>query len=124
MIKIKHFLDDVEADDGQRIWVEPIKLTKDLQEWCKVGHMLTHLAPCQTLWDWYGTHPDGYEYFRGRYHDELRHGPYRAALQQLACAARRENFTLLHESEDPERNTAAALHEFLNELEAYCPPDL
>jgi hypothetical protein len=33
MIKVKHFLLKVESDDGQRLWVEPFGLTKDLREW-------------------------------------------------------------------------------------------
>jgi hypothetical protein len=33
----------------------------------------------------------------------------------------RENVTLLHQGDDCEHNTATALHEFLSELEAYCP---
>ena len=53
MIRIKHVMDAVEKDDGQRIWVEPIGLTKDLREWCKVAHVLTHLGPPKALWDWF-----------------------------------------------------------------------
>ena len=30
MIKVKHFMDEVESDDGKRMWVEPIGLTRDL----------------------------------------------------------------------------------------------
>ena len=36
MIKVKHLLEAVEESDGQRLWVEPIGLTKDLREWCQV----------------------------------------------------------------------------------------
>ena len=53
----------------------------------------------------------------------LARGPYRDALQQLACIGRKETFTFLHQGEDPQRNTATALYEFLTELEAYCPRD-
>jgi uncharacterized protein YeaO (DUF488 family) len=113
MIKIKHFLDDIEPDDGQRIWVEPIPLTRDLREWCKVSHVLPHLGPPRELWNWFDEHPDGYE----------RHGPYRAVLQQLVCAARKDGLTLLHQGDSPEHNSAVALYEFLSELEAYCPPE-
>ena len=61
--------------------------------------------------------------FRGRYHEWLRKSPYRPALQQLACAAVKENITLLHQSDDAEHNSATALYEFLTELEAYCRPE-
>ncbi len=45
MITIKHFMDTVEKEDGNRIWVEPIGLTLDLKKWCKVNHTLCHVAP-------------------------------------------------------------------------------
>lgn len=32
-------LDRIEPDDGMRMWVEPIGLTKDLQQWCRVDHV-------------------------------------------------------------------------------------
>jgi uncharacterized protein YeaO (DUF488 family) len=123
MIIIKHFLDQIEPDDGSRIWVEPIGLTKDLTEWCEVDHTLCHVAPPRDLWDWFANHPDGYTYFREKYHDWLSNSPYLASLKELAWAAMRENVTLLHQSEDTEHNSAMALYEFLSELEAYCPPE-
>jgi uncharacterized protein YeaO (DUF488 family) len=121
MIKVKHFLEAVEPGDGQRMWTEPMGLTKDLREWCRVDHILCHLGPARELWEWFIEHPDGYEYFRGAYHEQLSKGPYRNALQQLVCAARKEDFTLVYQGDDPQHNTGTALYEFLSELEAYCP---
>lgn len=123
MIKIKHLMDAVEPDDGLRLWIEPIGLTKDLREWCKVNHVLTHLGPPRGLWDWFEEHPDGYGYFRATYHDWLARSRYKPALQDMACAAGKESFTLVHQGEDPEHNTATALYEFLSELSSYCPKD-
>ena len=123
MIKVKHVMDAREADDGDRLWVEPIGLTKDLAEWCNVDHILPHLGPPVKLWEWFDEHADGYEFFRGCYHDSLTRGPYMVALQQLACVGARENFTLLHAGDDPSHNCAVALYEFLSALEAYCPPE-
>ena len=54
MIKIKHLLETVEPDDGKRIWVESIGLTRDLQEWCSVTHLLSNLGPPMTIWRWCG----------------------------------------------------------------------
>jgi uncharacterized protein YeaO (DUF488 family) len=76
------------------------------------------------LWDWFQSHQQGYEFFRARYHEWLAQSSYKPALQQLACAAVRENITLLYEGEDPQHNSATALYEFLSELGAYCPPEL
>jgi uncharacterized protein YeaO (DUF488 family) len=123
VVKVKHFLEDSEPDDGQRVWVESIGLTLDLREWCKVDHVLSHLGPPLQLWKWFESHPNAWEYFRGRYHEALSKGPYRETLRDLATAARSQNFTLLHQGDDPGHNTAVALHEFLQELEAYAPPE-
>lgn len=121
MIRVKHFLDGVEVDDGHRLWIEPIGLTRDLQELCEVHHVLSHLGPPMKLWLWFEKHPEGYEYFRGKYHAHLAAGPYRDALQELAAAAAKEEFTLLHQGDDASKNSAAALYEFITELQAYTP---
>ena len=123
MIIVKHLLDAVEVGDGQRMWVESIGLTKDLREWYKVDHVLTHLGPPKPVWQVLDSHPDAYDFFRARYHEFLAKSQYKPALQALANAGLRENFTLLHQSDDPEHNSATALREFLAELEAYSPKD-
>jgi uncharacterized protein YeaO (DUF488 family) len=123
MIKVKHFCDAVEHDDGQRIWVEPINCCKDLRELCAIDHVLTHLGPPIELWEWFDQHGDGYDFFRGQYHERLAKSEFRPALQRLAAAARSENFTLVHQGDDPVHNSGTALYEFLVELQAYCPPE-
>jgi uncharacterized protein YeaO (DUF488 family) len=122
MIKIKHFLDRIEEDDGQRIWVESHGLTLDLREWCAVDHVLPHLGPSAKLYDWFGKHPDAYDYFAEKYHRALDKSPYRGALADLARAATEENFTLLFDGEDPAHNTATAMYEYLTELQ-FSPPE-
>jgi uncharacterized protein YeaO (DUF488 family) len=123
MIKVKHFMDAVEPDDGARIWVEPFGLTADLCQMCEVEHVFSHLGPPPALWRWLEDHPMGYEYFRARYHGYLTDSPLVPALQEIANTAAHENVTLLHQGSDAEWNTAMALYEFLSELSAYCPPN-
>lgn len=124
MIKVKHLMDSVEPDDGQRIWVEPIGLTQDMREWCSVNEVLPQVGPPIALWRLLESKPeDAWEYFRGRYHEHLAAGKLKPALQALAQAGLRENFTLLHQGLDPDHNTAAALREFIVELEAYLKPE-
>lgn len=123
MIKAKHVLDRIESDDGPRLWIEPTGLTKDLQGWRCVDQVLPHLGPPRDLWEWFGAHPGEYEVFRGQYHEWLANSPYRPALQRLACECLAANFTLLHAGDDAAHNCATALHEFISELEAYCPPE-
>jgi uncharacterized protein YeaO (DUF488 family) len=121
MIKVKHICDAVEEDDGLRMWIEPIGLVKDMQAWCKVNHVMPHLGPPKHAWDVFSEHPEAYEEFRGQYHECLSRSHYRPALQKLACAGMKENFTLVHSGDDPDHNSATALREFISELEAYCP---
>ena len=124
MIHVKNLFEAADPEDGQRVWVEPIGLTLDLREWCSIDHLLSHLGPPMALWRWFEDHPQGYDYFRAKYHEVLNSGPHREAMLQLVAAARRSNFTLIHQSEDMEHNTATALFEFLSELEAYAPPEV
>lgn len=119
MINIKHFMDAKDQTDGDRLWIEPINLTKDLQEWCAVDHLLPHIGPPMELWEWFEEHPDGYEFFRGKYHEHLTKTGVRKALWQLAQAGRETNFTLLHQGDDSEHNTATALYEYLSELSVH-----
>jgi uncharacterized protein YeaO (DUF488 family) len=123
MIKIKHLLETVQENDGERMWIEPIGLTLDLRECCSVDHVLTNLGPPIALWRWFQEHPEGYEYFRGKYHEYLSQTRRRKVLMHLAAAALSADFTLLHQGDDPNRNSATALYEFLSELQAYCPPE-
>jgi uncharacterized protein YeaO (DUF488 family) len=123
MIKIKHLFEAAEKDDGERIWVESINLTKDLREWCAVSHVLTNLGPPRDVWERFQEHPDGYEHFRGRYHEYLADPKRRRMLMAFALAGLNETFTLLHQGDDPEHNSATALYEFLSELQAYKQPE-
>ena len=121
MIKVKHMFDRVEADDGARVWVEPVGLTKDLQEWCAVNWVLPHLGPPPEVWNWFERHPDGYEYFRALYHAWLDRSPLKAALQQLAVYSMNVNCTLIHAGDDLVHNSASALAEFVIGLAACSP---
>ena len=121
-IQVKHFHDDVEVTDGQRLWIEPIGLTQDLCEWCCVHGVLTTLGPPRDLWEWFEEQPhaDAYDDFLQRYHEHLACGPHSDMLMELARRATRAPLTLLHQGDDPRHNTAAALYEFLARLQAHC----
>ena len=123
MILVKHLLEPTAPDDGRRLSVEPFGLTADLVEWCDVDDVVPQLGPTRELFDWFEAHPDGYDFFRAKYHDALAAGPFRDDLIDLVASARTENFTLLHQGDDPAHNTATALYEFISELEAYVPPE-
>jgi uncharacterized protein YeaO (DUF488 family) len=124
MIKCKHLMDVIEPDDGPRVWVEPLGLTRDLRAWCRVSNVLPGLGPPRDLWDWFESHPLAYEMFRGCYHQHLDDSGLRPDLWRLAKVALTNNVTLLHQADDPAHNTATALHDYLSELSAYCTPDV
>lgn len=119
MLRVKHFMDRVETDDGHRLWIETIGLTRDLQQMCDVHHVLSHLGPPSKLWLWYEQHPEGFEHFRSKYLQHLASGAYREALVELGAAAQRENFTLLHQYDDPLRNAATVLAEFISQVQPH-----
>jgi uncharacterized protein YeaO (DUF488 family) len=120
MIKVKNLFDPVESDDGVRLFVEPTGLTRDLIEWCGVHHVLGTVAPPQKLASFLEQEPaDRYDAFRGQYHDWLSESKFMPALDELARAARDENYTFLHTGDDPNHNVASALAEFLAERQGW-----
>jgi uncharacterized protein YeaO (DUF488 family) len=116
MISVKNIFDTVGPHDGLRIWIEPVRLARNLAEWCEVDFLLPEIAPPKALWDWFELHPSHYEIFRQRYQDCLSDSSLAPVLEQLALSGIECNVTLLHEGDDPHRNTATALHEFLAAL--------
>ena len=116
-------MDAVEGDDHERLWIEPLKLTRDLRQWCCVTGVLPQISPPRDIWEWFQENPDGYEFFLAVYHEHLSHSPHLTGLRQLACLSERVNITLLHQGDDPQQNTATALYEFLNELRVYGMPE-
>lgn len=123
MVKVKHLMDRIEIGDGERVWVEPVGLAKDLRAWCAVDHVGTEFAPPLEFWERFEEHPEKYDEFRSAYHRGLAQHPDGARLLALAVFGSASNLTLLHQGEDRERNTAAALSEFLRSLVANCPPE-
>ena len=119
MIKVKSLFDKVEADDGVRLFVEPVGLTRDLMEWCAVHHVLSNVAPPRKLAQFLDGRPERYDTFRGQYHEWLQGSKFVPALNELAGAAKNENYTLLHTGDDTERNVATALAEYLTERQGW-----
>ena len=121
MFRIKHLMDRIEAEDGLRVWVEPIGITRDLREWCSVHKVFSHLGPPVGLWEWFDEHPDGYGYFRSTYHEWLGAERNQQAIQEIIGLARGQGMTLLHQGIDPAQNTATALYEYLSVLSRQFP---
>lgn len=120
MIKIKNMFDPVEPSDGPRLWVGHVNVTRDLAEWCRIDLWFREGAPSPELAEWFAEHPDGWEYFRGRHHEQLTASTASEALRRLSQRGMREDFTLVHADPNPRENAAVSLYEFLAELQAYC----
>ncbi len=118
MLKCKHLMDSVENDDGLRLWIEPVGLTKDLREWCGVNRLLPELAPPVELAAWFDRHPDGYDCFRRQYRGWLRQPKHQMLLDALARAMPHQNITLLHQGSHPSQNAAMTLMEIVTEQRA------
>ena len=122
MIQVKHFMDACAREDGPRLWVEPIGLTRDLLEWCEVDLLLREFAPPRILWEWFDERPGlgRYQVFRRGYRAYLLQGPHRTSLADMAHLALEGDLTLLHQGKDGTYNTATALREVMEEL-SVCP---
>lgn len=114
MIKVKSIFDPVEADDGVRIWVEPIGLTRDLRQWCDVDYVLPQLGPPLRVWNDLREHPDHYGYFAAKYRAFLSQTACRATIAQLATLAGSRQVTLLHDGIESKHNSAAVLFDFIS----------
>ena len=122
MLSVKYLFEKVEPTDGLRVWVEPVGLAKNLAEWCRVDFLLPEVAPPKALCEWFEEHPKQYGIFRRRYHEVLQDSTRAPVLDQLLYSGSECNVTLLHQGDDPVRNTAAALLEFLGARIHSSPP--
>jgi uncharacterized protein YeaO (DUF488 family) len=118
MIYVKHFMDSVSPGEGPRLWVEPLGLTLDLLEWCRIDLLMRDFAPNRILWEWYYERPGTgrYQVFSQAYRKWLLEGPCRASLQALAQLARNGDITLLHQCTDSTRNSGTVLRDAMEEL--------
>jgi uncharacterized protein YeaO (DUF488 family) len=119
MFAIKHIMDPVSAAEGPRVWVEPVGLTRDLREWCRVEVLATELAPPAMLWEWYDASPGArrYELFRAAYRTWLLSRVHPDNLLALAgLTTKGRPITLLHQCADGSRNTASALRDVIEEV--------
>jgi uncharacterized protein YeaO (DUF488 family) len=118
MILVKHLFDEPAPEDGERIWIEPIGLTRDLIEWCQIAHVMTNLAPSKETAAWFQEHPAGFDFFEAEYLEELCSSPSIISMRGLAAASTTKSFTLVHHGDHPVENSATVLATFLLDLAA------
>jgi uncharacterized protein YeaO (DUF488 family) len=121
MVRVKRAYEEPERGDGYRVLVDrlwPRGLTKAslrLDLWAK------DLAPSTELRRWFGHDPARFHEFARRYHGELRAGPARALLADLARRAAQGTVTLVHAARDREHNGAVVLRDLLEDRPARDP---
>jgi uncharacterized protein YeaO (DUF488 family) len=114
MIKIKRAYEPFKKQDGYRVlidrlWPRGIKKSDlPLDEWIK------DLAPSTELRKNFGHEPSKWVSFRKEYKSELRAGPAREKLLDLAKRASRGTVTLVYSAKDTEHNDAVVLKDLLD----------
>lgn len=113
-IRLKRAYEAPAKSDGKRILVErlwPRGMRKDalkLDEWAK------EISPSPALRKWYGHEPDKWPEFKKRYRAELKAKKQQIALLRALCV--QGPVTFVYAAKDEERNSAAVLKGFLEEV--------
>lgn len=112
MIKCKSIYAKPGPDDGvrvfvDRLWPEGISTRAAAVDW-----WVRELAPSYELWR-YAYDPDMWERYREGYRRELVLKDKQAYLDQLRQRAGDQVLTLLYGTDDPKRNNATILREYL-----------
>lgn len=113
MIKLKRAYQGPSRRDGLRILVErlwPRGLRKDQ---AGIDLWLKDLAPSTELRKWFNHDPEKWDEFRKRYWSELDRN--RDLMQLLKHRTTEGTVTFVYAASDEERNSAAALKQFLEE---------
>jgi uncharacterized protein YeaO (DUF488 family) len=121
MVRIKRAYDEPARGDGYRVLVDRLwprgiaKAALRLDLWAK------DVAPSPELRRWFAHDPARFRAFARRYLAELRTGPGRAVLDDLARRAARGTVTLVYGARDQEHNGAVVLREALEERRGVAP---
>jgi uncharacterized protein YeaO (DUF488 family) len=111
MLRLKRAYEPAATGDGLRILVERLWPRGVTKKKAAIDLWLKALAPSTKLRQWYGHDPVKWPEFRKRYWTELKgQGDLLALLRSVAEA---KTVTFVYAASDEERNSAAALKEYL-----------
>jgi len=111
MIKLKRAYEAASKEDGLRLLVERLWPRGVSKAKAKIDLWLKDFAPSTELRQWYGHDPARWPLFRQRYWAELKSlGDVPMLLRYIAEA---NTVTFVYAAHDEERNSAAALKDFL-----------
>jgi uncharacterized protein YeaO (DUF488 family) len=111
MIRLKRAYEAASKDDGLRILVERLWPRGVSRQQARIDLWLKDLAPSTELRQWYGHDPARWPQFRKRYRAELKAKGDLPLLLKLVAEDR--TVTFVYAAADEQRNSAAALKEFL-----------
>ena len=114
-VKIKRIYDPVSKADGVRILVDRLWPRGVSKNKAKVDRWLRDIAPSAELRRWFGHEPDKWDEFRRRYFAELDDNELLVADIQDAAAT--GVVTLLFSARDVRFNNAAALRDYLIDIQ-------
>ncbi len=111
MIRLKRAYEPASKEDGLRILVERLWPRGVSKQKARIDLWLKDVAPSTELRTWYGHKPDRWPQFCKRYWTELKDRG--DLLDLLKYVARERPVTFVYAAHDEERNSAAALKEYL-----------
>ncbi len=114
MVKVKRAYEPPSRSDGYRVLVDRLWPRGVKKEAARLDLWAKDLAPSPALRTWFGHDPARFAEFARRYHAELRAGPARALLAELARRAAHGTVTLVYGARDEEHNGAVVLRDALD----------
>ncbi|MDZ7343241.1 MAG: DUF488 family protein [candidate division KSB1 bacterium] len=112
MIKCKSIYAKPTPEDGFRVLVDPLWPEGLSTRAAAVDWWARELAPSYELWR-YAYDRDHWDKYRENYRRELAHRDKQAFLNQLRQRADSQMLTLVYGTDDPKRNNAMILREYL-----------
>src|SRR5512138_3585983 len=111
MVRIRRAYEEASASDGYRVLVDRLWPRGVRREALRLDRWEKDVAPSPALRRWFGHDPARFREFARRYATELRGGPARAALADLARRAATGTVTLVYGARDEEHNGAVVLRD-------------
>lgn len=112
MVKCKSIYDKPMPDDGARVFVDRLWPEGISTRHAAVAWWAQELAPSYELWR-HGSALEQWPQYQASYVAELRSRDRHRALEKVRQHVAHGNVTLLYGTDDPGRNNAVIVHEFL-----------
>ncbi|WP_031547492.1 DUF488 domain-containing protein [Salinicoccus luteus] len=115
MLKLKRAYDGISKQDGKRILVDGIWPRGVSKEGLSSDEWYRSLAPSKELREWFDHDPDKWGEFKKRYFKEL--DSHKDMLREIKEQSDDHNITLLYGAKDEKYNQAAAIREYIENMD-------